>query len=83
VLIFHGPSEYDDFPCAARQNRKPLLGRDNVCECPKHSAQSPDFHPQPRAIGLIDTFRTECSHYEGLPRHISRPRFGEQPRKRE
>jgi hypothetical protein len=83
VLILHGSSEYDDFPCAARQDRKPLLGRDNVCKRPKHSAQSRHFHPEARAIGLIDTFRAKCSRYQSLPRHICRPRFGEQPGKRE
>ena len=83
MLVIYGPSEYDDLPCASWQNRKPPLGRDHICKRPQSPAQSPDFHPQPRAIGLIDTFRAECSRHESFPPHVCRPRFGESPCKYE
>jgi hypothetical protein len=81
-VVFEWRKNYD-FPSASRHNRKPLLSRDNIGQRPKDSAQSPEFDSQACAISFIGTFRSECLRDESLPRHICRPRFGEQPRERE
>ena len=77
MLTFDGPCEYDDLACMARRQEKPAPGRTYRGECPKHSAQPPDFDTQPRAVRFVHEFRSECARKQDIPRNVSGPRFAQ------